>query len=98
MGNTVEMAWTVVPQNMDNGEVFEMSACNIGEGFGESKGGMNNNVDGDDGQRGINFSPLEVVLRTNLNGGRGSKAERNDGSVNRAMAKLPLGSISLKSS
>ena len=49
MGNTVEMAWTVVPQNMDNGEVFEMGACNIEEGFGKSKGGMNDNVDGDDG-------------------------------------------------
>ena len=49
MRNTVEMAWTVVPQNMDNGEVFEMGACDIEEGFGKGKGGMNDNVDGDDG-------------------------------------------------
>ena len=98
MGNTVEMLGTVVPQNMDNGEVFEMGACNIGEGFSESKGGMNNNVDGDNGQRGINFSPLEVVFRTNLNRGGRGKAERNDGSVNRPVAKLPFSSISLKSS
>ena len=98
MGNMVEMAWTIVPQNMDNGKVFEMSACNVGEGFGESKRGMNNNVDGDDRQRGINLSPLEVVFRTNLNGRRGSKAERDDGSVNRAMTELPFSSISLKGS
>ena len=49
MGNTIEMSWTVVPQDMDNGEVFEVSAHNIEERFGKSEGGVDDNVDGDDG-------------------------------------------------
>ena len=49
MGNTIEMAWTVVPQDMDDGEVLQVGACDIGERFGEGEGGVNNNVDSDDG-------------------------------------------------
>ena len=49
MGNTIKVARAVVPQDMDNGEVFEVGACDIEEGFGKSEGGMNDNVDGDDG-------------------------------------------------
>ena len=49
MRNTIEMAWTIVPQDMDNGEVFEVGACDIGEGFCKSEGGVDDNVDGDNG-------------------------------------------------
>ena len=49
MRNTIEMAWTVVPQDVDDREVFEMGARDIEEGFGKSKGGMNDNVDSDNG-------------------------------------------------
>ena len=37
MGNTIEVAWTIVPQNMDDGEVFEMGSRDIEEGFGKGE-------------------------------------------------------------
>ena len=46
MGNTIEVAWAVVPQDMDDGEVFEMSSCDVEEGFGKSEGRMNDNMNG----------------------------------------------------
>ena len=46
MGNTIEVAWTVVPQNVDDGEVLEMGPCDIEEGLGKSEGRMNDNMDG----------------------------------------------------
>ena len=48
MGNTVKVAWAVIPKDVDNREVLKVSACYIEEeeGFGEGKGGMDDNVDG----------------------------------------------------
>ena len=37
MGNMIEVAWTVVPQDVNDGEVFEMSSRDIEEGFGKRK-------------------------------------------------------------
>ena len=96
MGNTIEMSWTIVPQDVNDREVFEMGSRNVEEGFSKGEGRMNNNVDGDKGQRGVDFSPLEVVFRANLNRGGRSKAERNNGAINGTVAKLPFSSIGLK--
>ena len=49
MGNMVKMAWTVVPQDVDDREVFEMGSRHVEEGFGKREGRMNDNVDGDNG-------------------------------------------------
>ena len=49
MGNTIEVAWAVVPQDVDDGEVLKMGSCDIEEGFGKGEGRMNDNVDGDNG-------------------------------------------------
>ena len=47
MRNTIEMSRAVVPKNMDNGEVLQMSSCNVKEGFCEGKGWVDEDVDGD---------------------------------------------------
>ena len=46
MRNMVEMSRAIVPKNMDNGEVLQMSPCNVKEGFGEGECGVDDNVDG----------------------------------------------------
>ena len=49
MGNTIEVVWTVVPQDVDDREVFKMGSSDVEEGFGKTEGRMNNNVDGNNG-------------------------------------------------
>ena len=49
MGNTIEMARAVIPQDADDREVFEMGPCDIEEGFSKSEGRVNNNVNGNKG-------------------------------------------------
>ena len=49
MGNTIEMVWTIVPQDMNDREVLEMGSRNVEEGFREGEGRMDNNVDGNKG-------------------------------------------------
>ena len=56
---------------------------------------MDDNVDGDEGKRGINFSPLEIMFRTNLDRGV-SKTERNNRLINGTMSKLAFSSVHLK--
>ena len=46
MGNTIKVVWAVVPQNVDDGEVLEMSPRNVKEGFSKSEGRMDDNVNG----------------------------------------------------
>ena len=96
MGNMVKMTRAVVPEDMDDGEVLEMGSRDVKEGFSKGKGGVYDNVNGNYGERGINFSPLEVMFRTNLNRGGRSKAEGNNGAINWSMAKLSFSSIGLK--
>ena len=97
MRNTIEMAWTIVPQDMNNREVLEVGTSYVEKGFGEGERRMNDKMDGNDGQRRVDFSPLEVMLRAYLNRRRGSEAERDDGSINWAMSKLPFCPVSLES-
>ena len=96
MRNTIEVAWTVVPQNVDDGEVLEMSSSNIKEGFGKCEGWMDDDVDGDNGKGGIDLSPLKVVFRANLNRRRRSEAERNNGTIDWSMTKLSFCPICLE--
>ena len=98
MRNTIKMAWTVVPQNMNNREIFEVGASDVEEGFSESERRMDNKVDSNDRQRRVNFSPLEVMFRAYLNRRRGSEAEGDDRTINGAMSKLPFCPVSLESS
>ena len=96
MGNTVEVAWAIVPKDVDNGEVLQMSPSDVKEGFCKSEGGVDDNVDGNYRERRVYFSPLEVMLRTYLNRGRGSETEGDDGTVNRTVSKLSLSLVDLK--
>ena len=43
------MSWTVVPQDVNDREVFEMGSRNVEEGFSKSEGRMDDDVDGDNG-------------------------------------------------
>ena len=75
-----------------------MGPCNIKEGFGESKGGVDDDVDCNYGKGRVDFPPLEVMLQANLDGGGRSEAKGNDRAVNGAMTKLSLSLIDLKGS
>ena len=46
MRNTVEVSRAIVPKNMNNGEVLQMSSCNVKEGFCKGERGMDDNVNG----------------------------------------------------
>ena len=46
MGNMIKVLRAVVPKNVDDREVFEVGTCYVEEGFGEGKGGVDDNMDG----------------------------------------------------
>ena len=46
MGNTIKVSRAVVPKNMDNREVLQVSSCNIKEGFCEGERRVDDDVDG----------------------------------------------------
>ena len=96
MRNTVEVSRAVVPKNMDDGEIPKMSSRDFKVRLFESEGGMDDDVDGNQSERRIDFSPLEVMFRTYLNRGGGSKTEGDDGFINGTMSELALSSIGLK--
>ena len=97
MRNTVKMARAVVPKDVNNREVLQMGSRDVEQGFCECKQGMDDGVDGNNGERRIDFSPLEVVLGADLDRGWRSKAEGDNRAINRTMTKLSFGPISLKS-
>ena len=47
MRNTVEVSRTIVPQNVNDWKILEMSPRNLKVGYFEGEGGMNENVDSD---------------------------------------------------
>ena len=96
MGNTIEVAWTIVPEDVDNGKVLQMSPSDIKEGFSKGEGGVNDDVDGNYRERRVYFSPLEVMLRAYLNRGRGSETEGDNGAVNRTVSELSFRPIGLE--
>ena len=67
-------------------------------GFGEGEGGVDNKVEGNKSERGIGFSPLEIMFSSNLNRSGKGKVMRNDRPVNGVMAKLSFSPIDLKGS
>ena len=52
-----------------------MSSCDVKEGFCKGEGRVYDDVDSHQGERGIDFSPLKVVLRADLNRGWGGEAK-----------------------
>ena len=96
MGNTIKVSRAIVPKDVDNGEVLQVHSQNFKEGFSEGEGGVNDNMDGDDGKGRIYFSPLEIMFRANLNGRRGSEAEGNNRVVNGTVSKLSFSPIDLR--
>ena len=46
MRNTIEVARAVVPKDVNDWEVFEVSSRNVKEGFCKGKGRVYDNVDG----------------------------------------------------
>ena len=69
------MARTITPKAMDNGEGFEMLGPEGKEGFCECKGGVDEEMKGDDGNPRLLMKPLEVVLRSYLNRSRFHEGE-----------------------
>ena len=47
MGNTIKVARTVVPKNVDDWEILKVSPCNVKEGFGKGEGRVDDNMDSD---------------------------------------------------
>ena len=47
MGNTIEVMRAVVPKDVDDGEVFKVSPCNVKEGFCKGERGMYDDMDSD---------------------------------------------------
>ena len=96
MGNSIEMSWAIVPKDVNDGEVPKVSPSNLKVRLLKSEGGMNDDVDGNQSERRVDFSPLEVMFRAYLNRGWSSKTEGDDGFINGTMSELALSSISLK--
>ena len=46
MGNTIEVSGAIVPQNVYDREILEMSPRNLKIGYFKGKGGMDEDVDG----------------------------------------------------
>ena len=69
---------------------------NVEERLGEGKGGMDDNMNSDYRKGGVNFSPLEVMFRADLNGRRGGETEGDNGAVNRTVSELSFRPISLE--
>ena len=67
-------------------------------GFSESERRVDDNVDSNNREGRINLSPLEIMLRADLDGRRRSEAKGDDGAVNGMMTKLSLSLINLKGS
>ena len=65
-------------------------------GFSEGEQRMDDNVEGNECEGQIYFSPLGVVFRANLNGGRRGEGEGYNRSINGAVSKLSFSSINLK--
>ena len=68
---------------------------NVEEGFCKCEGGVDDKVDGNDGKRRVNFSPLEVMFGTDLYRGGCSETEGDDGFVNGAVPELSLSPVGL---
>ena len=98
MGNTIKVSRAIVPEDVDNGEVLQVHPRDFKVGFREGEGGVDDDMDGNNGKGRVYFSPLEIMFRTNLDGRRGGEAEGDDGAVNRKMSKLSFSSIGLKGS
>ena len=96
MGNTVEVSRTIVPKNVNNWEILEMSSRNLKVRYFKGEGGVDEDVDGNEWEGRIDFSPLEVMFRTDLNRGGCGETEGNNGFINGAMPELTLSSISLE--
>ena len=61
------MTRTIAPKAMDNREGFEMLGSEGKEGFCECKGGVDDEMKGDDGDPRLLMKPLKVMLRSYLN-------------------------------
>ena len=97
MGNTIKMSRAIVPKNVDDREVLQVGSRDIADGFGECKGWMNDDVDSNNGEGRVDFSPLEVMLQANLDGRGRSEAKGDDRTINGAMPKLSFSPVNLKS-
>ena len=76
---------TIVPKTDYGGMGFVAVGNNLVVGFEETKDRGDDNVKGNDYVVGLLRSPLEVMLRSHLNGGRKHKGEGDDGFVIRKM-------------
>ena len=92
------MTRTVTPKAMNNREGFKMLRTEGEEGFCKCKGGVDDEVEGDDGNSGLLVKPLKVVLRSHLDGSRFCKGEVGSRAIKGPMVKLLVRKIGMEDS
>ena len=92
------MTRAVTPKAVYNREGFEMLRTEGKEGFCECKGGMDNEVEGDNGNPRFLVEPLKVVLRSYLDGGRFCEGEVGSRAIEGPMIKLLVRKIGMEGS
>ena len=89
---------TVTPKAMYDREGFEMLGTKGEERLCKSKGGMDNEVKGDNGDSGLLVKPLEVVLRSYLNRSRFCEGEMGSRTIERSVIKLVVRKVGVEGS
>ena len=92
------MTRAVTPKAVYNREGFEMLRTEGKEGFRECKGGMDNEVEGDNRNSRFLVEPLKVVLCSYLDRGRFCKGEVGSGTIEGPMIKLFVRKVGVEGS
>ena len=92
------MARTITPKAMDDGKGFEMLRTEGKEGFCECKSGMDDEMEGDDGNSRLLVKPLKIVLRSYLDRSGFRKGEVCSRTIEGTMVKLVVRKVRLQSS
>ena len=79
------MTRTITPKAMYNRKGFKVLRTESEERFSESKGGVDNKMEGYKGNPRFFMKPLKVMLRSYLNGSRFGKGKVGGRTIERAM-------------
>ena len=92
------MSGTVTPKTMYNREGFKMLGTEGKEGLGECKGGMDDEMECDDGNPGLLMKPLKIVLCSYLNRSWFGEGKMSGRAIEGPMVKLIVGKIGVEGS
>ena len=92
------MTRAITPKTVNDREGFGMDGTKGEKGLAEGEGGVNNEVKGNQGNSRLLVKPLEVVLRSYLNGSRFCEGEVGSRAIESPMIKLVVRKIGMEGS